>query len=306
MRKRPPAPRVQPAAPMPATLRPEKEPENKPSWEFRSAKFALRCVGVCFFIAYLCFLTPSAITWVETKWVRAIPVEELSAKADYYLNQVYKPEKLYKTISKRPISETERIIEVLMPHTARMSTFTFLYYSSRLEQLGKRDEALFWWQFGRYRARFDALRCGSAKAVENVGDVLNLVPHPEFPPDEQLDKFTVEKSLKRVLELDAKYPADNIPEDLCEPLRAMEGGRFISVGHDRWADIRYTLRYMTEYRLKQMAGEVISEDTNNAEEAACAKAPDLRKKKECRRKLCAKLGGEDKKTCLKQADALKK
>ena len=307
-RKKPPPP-PKAAAPMPAALRPEEPEKEKSSWEFRSVKFALRAMGVCFFIAYLSFLTPSAFTWLETKWVRSLAIEELPEKADYYLNKVYKPEKLYKIVSKRPASEIEKTIETLMPYTARMSTFTFLFYSSRLDQIGKRDEALFWWQFGRYRARFDALRCGAPKAVDNVGSVLGLVPHPEFPDDDTLDKFTVEKSLERVLALDAKYPADNLPEDLCDPLRAMEGGKWLTVKPDRWADIRYTLRYMTEYRMRQMNGtlEVDESLDFHKQSEACDKLGTLPKKKSCHKKLCEEMSDADqKKDCLGMADALKK
>lgn len=306
-KKTPPAPKA--AAPIPAALRPDEPEKEKSSWEFRSAKFALRAMGVCFFIAYISFLTPSAVTWLETKWVRSLKIEDLPEKADYYLNKVYKPEKLYKIVSRRPASEIEKTIEILMPYTARMSTFTFLFYSSRLEQLGKTEESLFWWQFGRYRARFDALRCGSGMAVDNVGSVLNMVPHPEFPPDEELDKFTVAKSLKRVLALDAKYPADNLPEDLCDPLRAMEGGKFLSVKPDRWADIRYTLRYMTEYRLRQMEGSVAVDEVLDLQKSveACEKLSTLPKRKECKKKLCDGLSDEaEKKECHTAVDAMKK
>lgn len=310
MRKKPPkpAPETKPAAPAPAPQEAE-EKDDGGGWEFRSAKFALRAVGVCFFIAYVAFLAPSAFTWVQTKYVRSLPITALPEKADYYLNQVYKPEKLYKMVTMRPASEIEKTIETLMPYTARMSTFTFLFYSSRLDQIGKTDEALFWWQFGRYRARFDALRCGSGMAVDNVGNVLNLVPHPEFPQDDEMDKFTVVKSLKRVLALDAKYPADNLPEDLCEPLRAMEGGKFISVRPDRWADIRYTLRYMTEYRLRQMEGSLTVDETKDIQKAAaaCKKIGNVKKKKECMMKLCNGISDETTKAdCIAEVDSITK
>lgn len=307
-RKKPPPP-PKAAVPIPAALRPEEPVKEKSSWEFRSVKFAMRAMGFCFFIAYLSFLTPSAVTWIETKWVRNMRVEELPEKADYYLNKVYKPEKLYKIVSRRPGSDIEKTIETLMPYTARMSSFTFLFYSSRLDQIGKTDESLFWWQFGRYRARFDALRCGSPKAVDNVGTVLGLVPHPEFPDDEDMDKFTVEKSLKRVLALDAKYPADNLPEDLCDPLRAMEGGKWLTVPPPRWADIRYTLRYMTEYRMRQMNGTLKVDESLDFQKQvdACEKIGSLKKKKDCLKKLCQGMTDEDqKKECLREADELTK
>lgn len=226
------------------------------SWEWRSAKFVLRVVGVLFFLGYLSLTGPSGWSWAKAKWALQTPLEELPQKADYYLNQVYKPEKLYELVSMRPPSETEKIIKLLEPYTARMSSYTFLLYSARLKGQGKTDDALFWWQFARFRARFDALRCGSSMAVDNLNHLLKVVPHPDFPPDAETDRMTVVKSLTRVLDYDANYPADNIPEDLCDPLRAMEDGKYQSVGYSSWKRIRHTLRAITESRLQQMEDDI--------------------------------------------------
>ena len=219
------------------------------SWEFRSAKMALRIVGVLFFVGYICLTASSAWQWVQTKWELHYALSEMPARADKYLNKTFQPEKLSKAISFRPLSETEAIIKLLEPHTGRLSTYTFLNYSMRLNTLGKTDEALFWWQFARYRGRFDALRCGSNDAVDTLDKLFGMIPHPELPADATQDSALLISSIKKVLDLDAHYPADNIPEDICDPLRALEQGKYASVGVDRWADIRFTLRLMTERTL---------------------------------------------------------
>lgn len=231
----------------------EQKPKGfRDSWEFKSAKIVLRIMGVLFFLGYLSLTVASAWTWSQAKWVLHTSVSALPAKADYYLNKVYKPEKLYYEVSLRPSAETEEIIKLLEPYTGRMSSYTFLLYSARLSRMGKIDDALFWWQFGRYRARFDALRCGSVEAVSNLSKILQILPHPDFPPDTETESMTVIKSLHKVLDYDAQYPAENIPEDICNPLRALEDGKFQSVGFDRWRTIRHSLRSTTEFRLKQM------------------------------------------------------
>lgn len=236
------------------------------SWEWRSVKFVFRCMAVLFFLGYLGVTTPSAASWVETKWALHYKLEDLPAKADDYLNRSFKPDKLHKLLSMRPVSETEKVIKLMEPHTARLSTYTFLLYSMRLKTLSgmalakgdkeearaKMEESLFWWQFARYRARFDALRCGSPFGVDNLKDVLKMIPHPDFPPDTQNQLPIVIRDIKRVLELDAQHPADNLPEDLCDLLRSLEDGKYASVGIDRWANIRHGLRYLTEERLEDM------------------------------------------------------
>lgn len=234
----------------------EKKKGFRESWEFRSGRFALRAAAFCIFIGYLGLTGASTINWAHMKWVRSQPLERLPELADRYLNKTFEPEKLNKWVSLRRRQETEDIIRLLMPYTGRLPTFTFLFYSLQLNEAGKTEDALFWWQFARYRARFDALRCGSVMAVENLDSLLQHVPHPEFPPDDTRDSKDVIESLLSVLELDAHYPAENIPEELCTALRAMEPGKFKSVEVPRWRAIRFTLRKMTEYSLDQMREDV--------------------------------------------------
>lgn len=232
------------------------EKSFRDSWEFRSGKFALRMAAVLIFLGYLGLTGASALNWMQLKWTRAQSLERLPHLADRYLNKVFKPEKLNKWVSMRRREETEDIIALLMPYTGRLPTFTFLYYSIQLKELGKLEDALFWWQFARYRARFDALRCGSVMAVENLDEILSYVPHPEFPPDTEQDSKNVIESLVSVLELDAHYPAENLPEELCDPIRALEPGKFKSVDVESWRGIRYTLRFMTERRIEKMSEEI--------------------------------------------------
>lgn len=237
----------------------QEEKGFRDSWEFRSGKFALRIAAFLIFLGYLGITGASTVNWVQLKWVRAQSLERLPGLADHYLNKVFKPEKLNKWVSMRRRGETEDIIRILLPYTGRLPTFTFFYYSLQLKELGKIEDSLFWWQFARYRARFDALRCGSVTAVENLDSLLEHIPHPEFPPDAERDSKEVIESLLSVLELDAHYPAENLPEELCTPLRAMEPGKFKSVEVPRWRAIRFTLRKMTEYSLDKMQMEVTGE-----------------------------------------------
>jgi len=242
--------------PEPVNDTPKVKKTFRESWEYRSGRWLLRAVGVLLFIGYLGGTAPSAVTWAQTKWVRSDPLTELPRIADYYINHQYSNQKLHKWVALRPESETPEIIKILEPFTPKLSTLTFLTYSSRLKHLGQEDDALFWWQFTLYRARFDALRCGSVKSVEHLSTLVKYLPHPEFPPSKLRNSAEVIKSLHAVLDYDAKYPAHNNPDDICDSLRALEPGKFQTVRPEKWQDIRHSLRIITEYRLGIMEDEL--------------------------------------------------
>ncbi len=257
-RKRPPKPPSAkpaiPSTPVKAAVAPVKK-SWRDTWEFRWMRRSLKIMCFTFFIAYLAGTGSSAWNWAQVKWVRTAPLTELPKIADHYLNYQYRNDRLYHWVSFRPESETPEIIRRLEPFTDKLSTLTFILYSMHLQHMGQQDEAKFWWQFARYRARYDALRCGSVKAVENLSQLLELLPHPVFPQETMENPDEISRSLHRVLDYDAKYPAENNPDDVCDALRAMEQGKFATVQRARWADIRHSLRFMTEYRINRMEEE---------------------------------------------------
>lgn len=266
-RKRPPAPPASPGAagmkepdlaPAPAPGTQADDGKPKRSWYYRSARFMLRFAGVLLFLGYLGGTSTSVASWARVKWVRAQPLSNVTVLADKYLNMadrrdhMNRPDKLYRWVSLRPEAETEEIIRLLEPYTSKLSTLQFLTYSAHLKHLGKEEQALFYWQFTRFRGRYDALRCGSVKAVDNLAAVIDLFPHPDFPESELQDSAAVVKSIRAVLDMDAKYPAENNPDDVCEALRSLEPGNYATVQRPYWADIRHSLRFLTEYRLQKM------------------------------------------------------
>lgn len=295
-RKRPPKPPVSAPTPGAAGMKEggaasaAAPAAPKASWTSRSARFVLRLMGVLLFLGYLGMTSTSSLNWFKIKWVRAQPLSNVTKVADEYLNmedrkdRINKPAKVYEWVSLRPERETPEIIRLLEPYTARLSTLQFLLYSARLQHLGHNDESLFYWQFTRYRARYDALRCGSVKAVDNLSALINFFPHPDFPDAGSENSDDVIKSIENVLAFDAKYPALNNPDDTCDILRSLEGGNFRTVPRERWADIRFSLRMLTEYRLQEM---------KKAEAAPAPKEP-VTPKKSPAKKPARKTGGAGK------------
>jgi hypothetical protein len=218
--------------------------KTEQSWEKRSILFILRAIGVILFLAYLAVTGPSALSWGELKWVRFQPLEQITQVAERSIKR--DPQDLVKWVSMRPSYERKQIMEKLEPYSGQISSGMFLIYSHWMMDSGQEKEAIFWRQYGRYRLRYDALRCGSPQSTKTWRD---FCPLPDRGVQEAIakDPSIVKISLQRVLDFDAKYPADNNPIDICPTIQKLDGGKFAMVKREDWRTIRHTLRLMTEY-----------------------------------------------------------
>lgn len=224
--------------------------KTEQSWEKRSILFILRAIGVILFLAYLAVTGPSALSWGELKWVRFQPLEQITQVAERSIKR--DPQDLVKWVSMRPSYERKQIMEKLEPYSGQISSGMFLIYSHWMMDSGQEKEAIFWRQYGRYRLRYDALRCGSPQSTENMAGLLALFPDRGVQEAIAKDPSIVKISLQRVLDFDAKYPADNNPIDICPTIQKLDGGKFAMVKREDWRTIRHTLRLMTEYALEKM------------------------------------------------------
>lgn len=220
------------------------------NWEIRSLVFVFRIIGVLLFTGYLLATAPSAWEWGLLKWVRTQPIDQVIAVAEKSIKR--DPRQLVKWVEMRPAHERTLIMEKLEPYSGRISSGIFLVYSRWLLDIGQEKEAVFWRQYGRYRLRYDALRCGSPEATENMTGLLALFPDKEIQGIIAKDPAIIKTSLQRVLDFDAKYPADNNPTDICPAIQKLDGGNFQMVERKDWRAIRHTLRIITENALEKM------------------------------------------------------
>lgn len=224
--------------------------EKKQSWELGSLIFVGRTIGVILFIGYLCATTPSAWQWGQVKWVRAQSLDTLTAVAEKSI--AGDPRNLIRWLEARPSYEHAIIMEKLEPYSGKISSAIFLLYSRWTLDLGQEEEAVFWRQYGRYRLRYDALRCGAPESSKNMSGVLSIFPDSGVQKIIEKNPSIIRTSLKRVLDFDAKHPAENNPIDICPTIQKMDGGGFEMVERKYWASIRHTLRMVTEYAIEKM------------------------------------------------------
>lgn len=219
------------------------------SWEVRSLIFIARMLAVVLFIGYLASTWRTAAGWVQLKWVRSQSVAETSSIAEQYLS-INKPDKLLEWISLRPAEDRDTIMKQLEPLSGRIGSGVFLLYSKWQMEAGDTEKAVFWRQYALYRLRYDALRCGSPDSAKSMQGLLALFPDTKVQGYINAHPDIVRKSVRQVLDYDARWPAENNPVDICPSLTKLEGGSFKMVPREHWAAIRHTLRFVTEEFLK--------------------------------------------------------
>lgn len=213
------------------------------SWEVKSVIFILRCMAVLAFLMYLMLSFSSPWHWAKTKWIRQQPADDIVRIAEESL-AMNKPEFLLDWITARPAVERAGIMEKLQPLVPRLSPFTFATYANWMDKAKNTEEAVFWQQYMLYRLRFDTLRCGTE--ISDKGFRRNYLFRPVSD-----DRHYIQ----RVLDYDAKWPANNDPLFTCMQMEKMNGNKYglSPAGPEHWKSVRFTLRTVTENSLSKMA-----------------------------------------------------
>jgi hypothetical protein len=152
----------------------------------------------------------------------------------------------------RPQAETDALIDIVTPESGGLGSGVFFEFTRRRLQQGKVEEALFWTQLARYRLRFDTLRCGPYSSGKKLEDILSLFEAPDIRTLLEAHPALVKKSVQRVMDFDAKYPARNDPKFICEFVNRLNNTVMPPLPKDKWEDTRRTLRHTTEAALKEM------------------------------------------------------
>lgn len=220
------------------------------SWEVKSLVLIGRFFLGGFFLLYLLLVTPAAWTWVQTEWVRKSDVSALESVIGKALKENDLP-RVRKWVSMRPLSETEDIVRIIEPHSGELGTALFAEIANRYTKLKNIDRAAFWYQYVRFRMRFDTLRCGSPDSVEVMSALFSLFPNEEMGKAFENDPALAKRSIQQVLDFDAKYPANNSPADICAPLNDIGSTRYVMLEKEKWRDVRFTLRWVTDQFLQE-------------------------------------------------------
>ncbi len=221
------------------------------SWEVRSVLFILRIMAVLLCLMYLLWTASGVVNWGVMKWVRLQPLSELDIYAAENIEK-NTPGNIVSWISMRPAEERPEIMRILKPKTGELAGANFMMFSRWEGDLGHADESMFWYQFARYRYRYDALRCGIDSATNDLTGLLDLGPRHDMDAAAKKDPDFTRKSIQRVLDFDAQYPAHNYPGEICAQVGKLNKVEASIAPEASWAPIRHTLRSVTEFSLKEM------------------------------------------------------
>lgn len=237
--------------------------QKKQSFERRSLRFVLKLFGYILFIAYLIWAVPHAKTWADIKWVQRQPIEKLAEITPDYIH-AGRPDKIYTWVKMRKAYEIDKIMETLEPYTAELSPLTFILYADRLAARGEISKAVFWHQFALYRMRFDALRCGhDEEAVGITAAMTKIYRNKKIMTAIESDSAQLPRTIRAVLDMDAKYPARNKPVMVCDIVRGLTGSIIQVMPEQDWAFIRHMLRNDSEAKLANLETLLQKEQQEN-------------------------------------------
>ncbi len=125
-------------------------------------------------------------------------------------------------IDYRPLSETAQIIEIIEPYASDINPMLFFEIAFRLVWQGQNDDALFWYMLGKYRFRYDMLRCGAKDSIENLNQFLADFQSEESELLLEIGDVKIKQAIKKVLAFDKKYPPRNAIDYACTLAEAFE------------------------------------------------------------------------------------
>jgi hypothetical protein len=214
---------------------------NAKDWIRLPFRFLFRLAVVLAMLAYVSLGTLAAAALYKKHTYRGQDLEALNA---VITNAAEEGHMLTVTtwVNSRPLEETDKLIAALVPKSALLEPGTFFELFRRELRRGNTEEALFWLQLGKYRLRFDAMRCKNAEEAAAKFDILvNRLPSKEIDAFLKDNPGALKKSLQRVLDFDEKYRAADDPAMIC---RAVGPGA--PADTEDWGAIRSALREQTE------------------------------------------------------------
>ena len=196
----------------------------------------------------------ASFTLFKTEMNRRQGIDELSAVIKKAVEE-NKPDDVTAWVRLRPSAETKALTGIITPESGLLGPYIFFELSRRQMLEGHMEEALFWSQLGRYRLRYDALRCGAQDSTQALDKLMPFFSPKKIQGLLQQHPELVRKSVRQVMDFDAKYPARNSPAFVCSLVNGMTKSNVPEVPREQWEHIRQTLRAVTRQFLKEMDGK---------------------------------------------------
>lgn len=253
----------------------------KAMWEYKLIRFVIMFFVYLMLLIYSIAGAQSVWKWSQLRYyggdysLEHLPaaIESLSKKGNQLM--------LIEYIGRFPGDKNDAMVESLLPLTPDLHAHAFFAISNRYGILGEMEEAMFWAILGRYRLRFDALRC-DFPAADVISDryaelYLQRVVRQALL---NIDETTRKRLLQKVVDWTDEYPADNDPAYFCEFIESAEGLANIDVvPRDQWPALRTVMKKAALRYIESDApaptpleGESISAD--DSENAIVRETPD--------------------------------
>ena len=158
--------------------------------------------------------------WANALWQRHYPLETLyeridAARRDNDLKGAVQIAMI------RPQSETQALLDTLLPHAGEFEPSFFFEFSRRYVILDNPPEAIFWAQLGRLRLRYDFLRCNNMLSKELSDKFVPFLVPREVSTYLDLYPEELVPALKRVIDWDEKNPPPRVMLFDCTLLQKM-------------------------------------------------------------------------------------
>jgi hypothetical protein len=205
-------------------------------------------------IIFLVSSLPRAWLWGQMQWVRKDDISQLDKVASAAI-RTGELDHFQRWLTFRPKSESDILLEEVPGYASDVASITFFELANRAKYLGRTEDYVFWTLFGRFRLRYDLLRCGSPDSIEIMNSLFAALSPAEKTDDVNkvlADPAKTRLYLRKVLDFDARNPARNDPAAVCATLNKLQKGKYALVPKSEWAAIRHLLRDITERSLREM------------------------------------------------------
>jgi len=210
-------------------------------WLLLPFRYLLKALIVAAFLVYVLAGVSATMDLYQRTLLRTQDTNVLYAVIDDSV-QKNDPKLVSSWLHARPLEETDQLVKMIIPKSPVLSYNAFFEIFQREQKLGRTEEALFWLQLGRFRLRYDTYRCGAEEAgLKAFEPILNLAQSPETDALMREHPALLKKTVQRVLDFDAKYPAHNDPGPICKTLN-----QELPVEEHNWEPFRQLLRKHTE------------------------------------------------------------
>ena len=221
--------------------------DYKSMWEFKLLKWLGKAFLYIIFIAYLMAALPSVWNWAKLKYYG----DDFSMRSlDQAVSKLIENNQtmtLLELLNAYPPTDSKKIKNVLEPYTPKLDARTFLSLSNKHYLNGDTEQAIFWYIYGRFRLRYDAVRCDYIVSEEVADDYAVLWTN--FDLFSKTLNFTPEDykpHIQKALDWDEKYPPENSPRYFCDFIEKYHNVNSVEILTDEdWEDRRKIMRFLS-------------------------------------------------------------